>query len=129
MADPAAAHDPWPELAPVRAAASRGRLSLGRCTACGQTHYFPRPICPFCLSPATFEESAGQGVIYSLSVSRRGPKAPFALAYVTLDEGPSVLGRLIDCDFDAVAIGQRVAVRFANPDPTDMSPSFAPIPA
>lgn len=127
--DTALPPDFWPELGPVRDAAARGGLSLGRCTACGEAHYYPRPLCPVCLAPAVFETAAGKGVIYSLSISRRGPKSPFALAYVTLDEGPFVLGRIIDCDVDALSIGQRVEIRFPNPDPTDLSPSFAPIPA
>lgn len=129
MADPAAPPNPWPELEPVLASATRGRLTLGRCTRCGEAHYYPRPLCPFCLAPATFEDAGGEGVIYSLSVSRRGPKAPFALAYVTLDEGPTVLGRIVDADLDALAIGQRVAVRLPNTDPADLSPSFAPLSA
>ena len=119
--------DFWPELAPVRGHAAEGRLTLGRCTACGEVHHYPRALCPFCLAPTVFEAASGLGVIYSLSVSRRGPKAPSVLAYVTLDEGPSVLGRIVDCDVNSLSIGQRVASRLPNPDPTDLSPSFTPI--
>lgn len=129
MTDPTPRADLWPELAPVREAASRGRLTLGRCSACAKAHYYPRPLCPFCLGASAFEDAGGEGVIYSVSVSRRGPGAPSALAYVTLDEGPTVLGRIIDADLDALAIGQRVAVRLPNADPADLSPSFAPLSA
>lgn len=121
------AFDFWPELSPVRDHAAEGRLTLGRCTACGDAHHYPRALCPFCLAPTVFEPASGLGVIYSLSVSRRGPKAPVVLAYVTLDEGPAVLGRIIDCDVDALAIGQRVAACMPNPDPMDLSPSFTPL--
>ena len=37
-----------------------GKLLIKRCTACGEAHYFPRSICPFCFSDQTvWEESSG----------------------------------------------------------------------
>ncbi len=32
---------------------------------------------------------------------------PFALAYVTLAEGPTMMTNLVDCDFDALRSGRR----------------------
>ena len=101
-------------------AAAEGQLLIKRCTACHEPHYYPRAICPFCFSAETvWEQAAGTGSIYSVSVMRRGADAPYALAYVTLDEGPSMLTNIVDCDFDALSIGQRVRVRFM---PTDGGP-------
>ena len=51
----------YPELQPLRDAAARGELLLKRCTSCGETHYYPRPICPFCFSAATEWRKAGGG--------------------------------------------------------------------
>ena len=31
-------------------AAAQGRLLVNHCGDCGQTHHYPRPICPFCFS-------------------------------------------------------------------------------
>ena len=42
---------------------------------------------------------------------RRAP-VPYAIAYVTLEEGPAMLTNLVDCDFDRLAIGQKVKVVF-----------------
>ncbi len=101
-------------------AAAEGQLLIKRCTACHEPHYYPRAICPFCFSSETvWEQAAGTGSIYSVSVMRRGADAPYALAYVTLDEGPSMLTNIVDCDYDALTIGQRVRVRFV---PTDGGP-------
>lgn len=39
-----------PESAPFWEAAKQGKFMIKRCTACGEPHYFPRSICPFCFS-------------------------------------------------------------------------------
>jgi len=118
---------PNPETQAFWDAARQGRLLLRRCRACGEVHFYPRTICPFCFSDDTeWLESKGAGMIYSYSVMRRGA-APFALAYVTLDEGPTMMTNIVDCDFDALRIGQRVGVTF-RPSDTDYSvPVFTPI--
>lgn len=94
------------------AAAKEGRFLLKKCNACGKPHWYPRAVCPFCASTDTeWIEASGRGTIYSYSVMRRVPE-PFALAYVTLAEGPAVLTNIVDCDFDALRIGQEVAFTF-----------------
>lgn len=118
--------DWWPELAPVREAASQGRLTLGRCTACDQVHYYPRLVCPFCLEPARFEQASGEGVIYSLSVLRRGAGAPSAVAYVALAEGVSILARMGNCDFDALRIGDVVRLAGIDSQKAGLVPIFTP---
>ena len=46
---------------------------------------------------------------------------PYAVAYVTLDEGVTVLTNLVDCDFDRLAIGAPVRAVFK-----DGIPMFTP---
>ena len=109
---PLPAPEPNVETQPFWDAAAEGRLLIKRCDACGEPHYYPRALCPYCLSADThWVETAGTGTVYSLSTMRRGKDAPYTLAYVTLDEGPAVLTNL-DADPAALAIGQRVRVRF-----------------
>ena len=116
-----------PETKAFWDAAAKGELWIKRCTACGEAHYYPRSICPFCGCDKTvWEASAGKGVIYSHSTMRRGPHAPFTLAYVTLDEGPSMLTNITDCDHDTLAIGQRVRLRFVASDGGPPYPMFSP---
>ncbi len=51
-----------PETAPFWEAARQGKFMIKRCTACGEPHYFPRSICPFCFSDKTvWEESFRRG--------------------------------------------------------------------
>jgi uncharacterized OB-fold protein len=93
-------------------AARRGRFMIPVCAACGKAHWYPRAICPFCSSDKVeWRESAGSGTIYTFSVMRR-VKEPYVIAHVTLAEGPTMLTNIVDCDFDTVRIGQKVAVVF-----------------
>jgi len=72
-------------------AAEEGKLMIGKCLACGAVHYYPRAICPFCFSDKTeLQQASGNGTIYAYSVMRRAP-IPYAIAYVTLGEGPTMM--------------------------------------
>ncbi len=103
-------------LEPYWAAAREGCLLLKQCKACGRTHYYPRALCPFCLSDdGAWIEASGEGTVYSWSVERRA-QPPYAIAFVTLAEGPSLMTALVDCDFDALSIGQRVTLAFETRD-------------
>ena len=115
-----------PEIQPFMEAAAAGRLLIKRCTACNQPHYYPRTICPFCQSDRTeWQQASGRGTIYSFSVMRRVP-APYALAYVTLDEGVTMMTNIVDCDLDAIRIGQAVQVVFKPTDGGPPVPMFRP---
>jgi hypothetical protein len=117
-----------PEALPFWEAAKEGRLLLKRCADCGETHYYPRDICPHCLSSNTaWIDSAGVGEIYSYS-TMGAQAARYTLAYVTLDEGVTMLTNLVDCDPAALAIGQRVRVAFKPSEGGYPVPMFAPIP-
>ena len=57
-------------------------------------------ICPFCFSDKTeWQQASGNGTIYTYSVMRRAP-IPYAIAYVTLAEGPTMMTNIVDCDLD-----------------------------
>jgi uncharacterized OB-fold protein len=115
-----------PDTTPFWDAAARGTLLVKRCRACGQLHYYPRPLCPFCFSDATeWHEAAGTGRIYAYSVMRRAD-VPYAIAYVTLDEGVTMMTNLVDCDFDALRIDQRVRVVFSPTEGGPPVPTFTP---
>ncbi|HSL48523.1 MAG TPA: Zn-ribbon domain-containing OB-fold protein [Candidatus Deferrimicrobiaceae bacterium] len=117
---------PTPETAPFWDAAAKGRLLVKSCVACGRAHHYPRPRCPFCGSDRTeWKDSAGRGTIYSFSVMRRATP-PYVIAYVTLDEGPTMMTNLVDCDFDGLRIGQPVRVVWTPTDGGPPVPMFTP---
>lgn len=117
---------PHPETEAFWAAANDGKLMLKRCCSCGKLHYYPRGVCPHCLSTDTeWVEAKGTGVIYSFSTMRIGP-APYTFGYVTLAEGLTVITNIVDCNPDALTVGQAVRVVFRPSDGGPMVPMFAP---
>jgi hypothetical protein len=108
------------------AAARDGVFLLKKCNACGETHFYPRAICPRCLSRDTqWYEASGKGEIYTFSVMRRA-KIPYVIAYVTLEEGVTMMTNIVDCDVDKVAIGQAVEVVFRATEGGQALPVFRP---
>lgn len=115
------------ENKPFFDAAKHGRLLLKRCDDCGKHHYYPRRLCPHCFSARTrWVDASGRGRIYTYSVSRLGVPTPFALAYVTLDEGVRVMTNIVDCDLDSIRIDMPVRVVFKQSSGEALIPMFTP---
>ena len=111
-----------PETVPFWDAAAQGKFLIRHCTACGRLHWYPRALCPFCFSDKTeWIDGPARGSIYSYSVMRRVPE-PYAIAYVKLDDGPTMLTNIVDCDFDSLKAGQKVKLVFKT------SPEGLPLP-
>lgn len=99
-----------PETDRYFAALREGKLLIKSCRDCGQPHFYPRAGCPFCFSEATdWHECSGKGKIYSYSVLRAAP-GPTVLAYVALDEGPTMMTAIVDSPVEAIAIGASVSL-------------------
>ncbi len=117
---------PAPQLnegdAPYFEAAAQGKLLVKYCNDCKQYHHYPRALCPFCFSDKTeWKEARGTATVYSFSISRASGPVPYAIAYVTLDEGPSMMTNIVECDLDTIRCGQKVKVTFK---PTEGGPSI-----
>lgn len=118
-----------PEIAGFRSAAARGSLLLKTCKDCGETHFYPRSICPFCFSDNTeWRTSSGKGTVYSFSIQRRVLNE-YVIAMVTLDEGPTMMTHLVDLPAPEDAkIGQAVELVFRPGPDGDPLPMFRPAP-
>jgi hypothetical protein len=115
------------ESKPFWDAAREGRFLIKRCEACGQPHWYPRAVCPFCLSGRTvWEESKGEGEVYAFSIMRRSPSGPYGIGYVRLDEGVTLLTNFVDVSPDELKIGLRVKVKLQPTDGGPPVPVFAP---
>jgi uncharacterized OB-fold protein len=113
-----------PESQPFWNAAAEGRFILPKCSACGKVHWYPRAICPFCFCELTeWIPASGKGKVYSYTVMR-SVTVPYAIAYVTLEEGITMLTNIVDCDFDALKIGQDVKLVFKKSDGGFSVPMF-----
>jgi uncharacterized OB-fold protein len=121
-----------PETKPFWDATLEGKLLIKHCTACSENYWYPRTICPFCGSFETeWLQSSGKGKIYTFAITRKGmgdyaSASPYVLAFVTLEEGPSMLTNIVDCDVDALEIGDAVEVVFHNTTADAALPRFKP---
>ncbi len=117
-----------PETEAFWSAASEGRFLVRHCTACARSHWYPRTMCPFCASIATeWRDGSGTATVYSYSVMRRASE-PFVMAYVTLSEGPTMMTNIVDCDADAIRIGDALELVFCKSESGFSVPCFRPAP-
>lgn len=114
-----------PETEAFWEAARNGKLMLGVGPS-GKVHWYPRAICPYTFEEASLVEAKGTGEIYSFSVMKRA-QIPYAIAYVTLDEGVRMMTNIVDTDLDAIHIGQKVKVVFKETEDGPPVPMFTPV--
>ena len=106
------------------AAANEGRLMVPRCKDTGQFFWYPRNLSPFTLSNnVELVEASGKGTIYTYSVMRRADPQ-YAIAYVTLEEGITMMTNIVDCDFDSLTVGQAVELDFYETENGQRVPVF-----
>lgn len=113
-----------PENRPFWEAAEQGRLLGKRCSDCGQHHWYPRVVCPFCGSANTaWVPLSGRGRIHAFSTLRRADP-PYTVAYVELAEGPKMLSNLVDMADADMQIGAAVRVVFRRTEEGRQAPKF-----
>lgn len=102
-------------------AARRHELVLQRCSECNRFRFYPRLICPYCLSDQfQWRRASGRGAIYSFTVIHRPPfpafrdRVPYVLALIDLEEGVRMMSNVVSCDPRAVEIGMAVEVTFED---------------
>jgi uncharacterized protein len=113
-----------PESAPFWDAANRRQLLLRRCLDTGKTYYYPRDHSPFTGTANTdWIVASGNATLYSFSYSGRDDET-YCIAYVTLDEGPTLLS-VVHCDNpQQLHIGQRLQVTFTATPNGQKIPAF-----
>ena len=111
---------PTPISQPFFDAAREGRLCLQRCPRDG-VFYYPRTRCPACWRDDwEWTDLSGRGEVHTFTVDRVGhdpalaQDVPFAIALVTLEEGPRVVAKVVGCPPEAVRVGLRVEAVFES---------------
>jgi len=116
-------------------ACRRHELRIQQCRACGTFRYYPRALCPNCLSSDTeWVQSAGRGTVYTFTATYQNQapgfrdELPYVLAYVKLDDvgGVQMLTNIVDCPVDQVKIGMPVEVTFEDVNDEIAIPRFRP---
>ena len=107
--------EPSSVSAPFWEGLKAGELRLQRCTACSRYVFYPRSVCPHCLSDRLeWQTASGRGRVYSFTIIRRAMNpafaadVPYVFAIVELDEGPRVTTNLINCAPEDTRIGMPV---------------------
>jgi uncharacterized OB-fold protein len=115
-------------------ACQRHELYVQRCRACATARYYPRALCPHCLSADTeWVQSSGRGTVYTFTVTHQNQapgfrdQLPYVLAYVELEEGVRLLTNIVGCPPEAVKIGMPVEITFDDVTPEVSLPKFQPV--
>jgi uncharacterized OB-fold protein len=126
--------EPTPETQHFWDGTQAGELRLQRCRACAKAYFPPRPFCPACGSRdiAVFPAS-GRGTLYSYVIHHRpvpGFTPPYAIAVVTLEEGPRMMTNIVDCAQtpEALQLDMALEVAFTPMDDEITLPLFRPAP-
>jgi uncharacterized OB-fold protein len=107
-----------------------GELRLQRCRACANVIFYPRSVCPRCMSDdIEWFAASGRGSIHSFVVVHRAPPGfqddvPYVVALIDLAEGPRMMSRITGADPASVDVGQSVTVVFESFDEEITLPLF-----
>ena len=114
-------------------ALARRELYFQRCRDCATKRFYPRALCPACLSSATeWVRASGRGTVYSFTVTYQNQapgfreELPYVLAIVELDEGVRMMTNVVGCAPDAVRVGMPVQVVFEDVTAEITLPKFRP---
>jgi len=128
---------------PYWEAAKRHELALQRCKPCARWVWFPREICPFCLSQdLEWVPTAGKGRLYSYTIVYQPASpsfnndVPYVNCVVLLNEGVRINTMLVDHSPigpnvppvpDDIKIDMPVEVVFDDVTPDWTLPKFRPV--
>ena len=110
---------------------AEGVLRVQRCADCQHYEFPPQPVCSACQSTRLeWVNSSGSGTLYSYTVVHRPQRPEFEVPYVAaiieLDEGWHMLSNIVDCDINALSVGQRLQACFV-PRGQSFLPMFRPL--
>jgi uncharacterized OB-fold protein len=125
---------PTPDTRPYWEAAKQHRLMIQRCRDCGRCYFYPRPLCPHCLSRnVEWIEASGRGRLHTFVINHRPPRnfptqGPVIIGIIELDEGPRLLSNLVGVEPDPskVKCDMRVEVVFEDITDEITLPKFRP---
>ncbi len=123
-----------PELTkPFWEAAKRHELVLPHCKKCGDFFFFPREVCPVCLSPELeYVQVSGKGRLHSFTVVHQpgnpafNDDIPYIYAVIQLDEGPRMISNMVECSLEDAKVDMPVNAVFDDVTPEWTLVKFKP---
>ena len=101
---------PTPETKPYWDAAKQHRLAIQRCNDCAKHYFYPRPLCPHCLSRnVEWVQASGRGILHTFVINHRPPRGfpvapPYVIGIIDLEEGARILAQVVDLEPDPAKI-------------------------
>ena len=124
---------PTPETAAYWQGCHEHKLLVQRCTACGKHQFYPRLICTDCMSDQLEMVAArGRGHVISYTIITRAVSeayaadAPYVVALIQLEEGPTMMTNIVGCDPASVKTVMAVEVVFEDWSEEISIPKFSP---
>ncbi len=126
---------PTPETRPFWEAAKHHVLRIQRCRDCAQHYFYPRPLCPHCLSRnVEWVAVSGRGRLHTFVINHRPPRnfpvqGAFVIGIVELEEGPRVLTNIVGVEPDPARVRCDMPVEVVFEDITEevTLPKFRPV--
>jgi uncharacterized OB-fold protein len=119
---------------PFWQAAKRHELQIQRCGSCGAHIFYPREVCPECLSSdLKWLQVSGKGTVYSYTIAQQATHpafaddVPYVIAIVELDEGPHITTNIVGCQPSAMKVGMAVVATFEDVTPEVSLVKFRPV--
>lgn len=114
-------------------AAQRHELVMPRCKTCAKVFFYPRELCPICLSDnLEWVPVSGKGRVYTYTVIHQPvhpafrEEAPYLYAIIQLDEGPWIVSNIVSCAIGDVTIDMPVVATFDDVAPEVTLVKFRP---
>ena len=124
---------PTAASAPFWEATKRHELQIQRCGSCGAHIFYPREVCPECLSSSLqWLKVSGKGMVYSYTIAQApthpafAEDVPYVIAIVELAEGPHLTTNIIGCKPEDVRVGMPVVATFDDVTPEMTLVKFRP---
>jgi hypothetical protein len=125
---------PTPETEVYWEGCRKHELLLQRCTQCSEFQFYPRIICTNCASEdLEWVKGSGRGRVLTFAIVRRAVSeayaadVPYVVALIQLDEGPTMMSNVVQCDPETVKIGSPVQVIFEDWSEEISVPQFRPL--
>jgi uncharacterized OB-fold protein len=104
------------------------------CGDCGTRYFYPRPLCPACLSRSVrWIDASGLARLHTFVVNHRPPRgypvpAPFVIGIVELDEGPRMMSHIVGVEPDPATLRCELPLEvvFEDITPEITLPKFRP---
>ncbi|MBI2863255.1 MAG: OB-fold domain-containing protein [Chloroflexi bacterium] len=109
---------------PFWEAAQRHELIIPRCKRCGEFFWYPRELCPHCLSfDWEWQRVQGKGRVYTFTIVRQpqypafNADVPYVFAIIQLNEGIRMVSNVVGCPVEEVKVDMPVEVTFDDVTP------------